>query len=141
MTTRTEADGGGTMTLRVVLPGIPPSVNHMYRRFTYQGRTMDVITRHAKAWMEQAAWAARQAALESGWSLVPKGQKVVVKLWFWWPNRTRRDTHNALKALLDAWQGVLYEDDYWVLPRVMDFGVDRDNPRIEAEVEVMEEAV
>src|SRR5690606_29679975 len=44
MTTRTEADGGGTMTLRVVLPGIPPSVNHMYRRFTYQGRTMDVIT-------------------------------------------------------------------------------------------------
>lgn len=141
MTTRTDGDGGGTMTLRVVLPGIPPSVNHMYRRFTYGGRTMDVITRHAKAWMEQAAWAARQAALESGWSLVPKGQKVVVKLWFWWPNRTRRDTHNALKALLDAWQGVLYEDDYWALPRVMDFGVDRDNPRIEAELEVMEEAV
>src|SRR5690606_25651134 len=74
MTIRTEADGGGT-TLRVVLPGIPPSVNHMYRRFTVGGRTMDVITRHAKAWMEQAAWAARQAALESGWSLVPKGQK------------------------------------------------------------------
>jgi len=28
-----------------------------------------------------------------------------------------------------------------VLPRVMDFSVDRDNPRIEAELEVLEEAV
>lgn len=129
------------MTLRIVLPGTPPSVNHMYRRFTYGGRTMDVITRRAQAWMEQAAWAARQAALESGWSLAPKGQKVVVRLWFWWPNRIRRDTHNTLKALLDAWEGILYADDYWVLPRVMDVRVDRDNPRIEAEVEVMEEAL
>ena len=129
------------MVLRIVLPGIPPSVNHMYRRFTYQGRTMDVITRHAQAWMDSVRLAAKAAAVRAGWQLVPAGRKVVVQLWFYWPSRVRRDTHNTLKALLDAWQGVLYEDDYWVLPRVMDFRVDRDNPRIEAELEVMEEAV
>jgi len=129
------------MTLRIVLPGIPPSVNHMYRRFTYGGRTMNVITRHAQAWMDSVRLAAKAAAVRAGWQLVPAGRKVVVRLWFYWPSRVRRDTHNTLKALLDAWQGVLYEDDYWVLPRVMDFSVDRDNPRIEAELEVLEEAV
>ena len=129
------------MTLRIVLPGVPPSVNHMYRRFTYGGRTMNVITRNAQAWMDSVRLAAKAAAVGAGWQLVPAGRKVVVRLWFYWPSRVRRDTHNALKALLDAWQGVLYEDDYWALPRVMDFGVVRDNPRIEAELEVMEEAV
>lgn len=129
-----------TETLHFSVAGMPPSVNHMYRRFTdRRGRRRNVATAKAQEWMSQAAWAAKAAVLRDGWVCVPVGTKVIVRLWFYWPSRHRRDTHNTLKALLDSWEGILYEDDYWCLPRIMDFGVDRKNPRVEAEITLMEQ--
>lgn len=126
--------------LRFVVPGVPPSVNSMYRRFTNRrGRRMNVIKREAEQWMELAAIKARLAAQKTGWQRTPAGTKVVVRLWFWWPNGQRRDTHNTLKGILDSWEGVLYEDDKDALPRIMDYGVDRKNPRIEVEVTLADE--
>ena len=100
---------------------------------------MNVIKREAEQWMTLAAAKARVAANSCGWECASLGTKVVVRLWFWWPNGQRRDTHNTLKGVLDAWEGVLYEDDKDVLPRIMDFGVDRKNPRIEVEVTLADE--
>lgn len=48
------------------------------------------------------------------------------------------DTHNREKVLLDALEGVLYQDDRWVLVQEQDFTVDRENPRVEIELEVRE---
>jgi len=56
---------------------------------------------------------------------------VVLLLYFYFPNRRKKDTHNTLKVLMDSLEGILYEDDYWALPRIMDFGIDKDNPRLE----------
>lgn len=127
--------------MRIVIPGVPPSVNHMYRRFTTKGgRTMNVTTKQAQAWMDVAALQAKMAANKSGWVCAPKGTKVVLRMWFWWPSRRRRDTHNATKGLLDALEGIVYEDDQYALPRIIDWGVDRANPRVEIEVELAEEA-
>ncbi|MFB5193115.1 RusA family crossover junction endodeoxyribonuclease [Alicyclobacillus fastidiosus] len=39
--------------------------------------------------------------------------------------------------LQDALTGVVWEDDRWVLPQVMDFDVDKTNPRLEIEIEVL----
>lgn len=128
--------------MRITVPGIPPSVNHMYAIVRMKtGRTINVPTAETKAWMEAASLTARVAANCVGWLCQPKGVKVVVNLRFFWPDLRRRDTHNALKAMLDAWEGVLYEDDSYALPRIMDWSVDKANPRIEAEIEVLGEAV
>lgn len=135
------ANASEGMYMRIVVPGIPPSVNHMYRRHTLKdGRRINVTTSKAKAWLDAASLCARVAANAASWECVPTGQKVIVRLWFYWPNRHRRDTHNTLKACLDAWQGVLYEDDQYALPRIMDWQIDKQNPRIEAEIVLYEEA-
>ena len=46
-------------------------------------------------------------------------------------DKRKRDTHNYFKVLFDALEGVLYDNDYYVMPRVMGVAIDRDNPRIE----------
>lgn len=60
--------------------------------------------------------------------------KVVLRYWVYWPDRRRRDPANLLKVLLDALEGVLYADDRTVLPRAMDYQVDRLDPRVEVDV-------
>lgn len=51
---------------------------------------------------------------------------------YFFPDARRRDTHNTFKILFDAIErGGLYKDDKDILPRVMDFEIDRENPRVE----------
>jgi len=122
------------MTLRFSVP-VPPSVNHSYRRYTNKrGRTMNVLTNKAKTWQEEAHVIAQDAANRTGW-VCPMGSKVVVRLWFYWPDKRRRDPNNCHKLLADSLEGVCYDDDKWALLRDMDFTVDRDKPRVEVEVE------
>ncbi|MFB5189054.1 RusA family crossover junction endodeoxyribonuclease [Alicyclobacillus fastidiosus] len=56
---------------------------------------------------------------------------------YYWGDRWRHDQDNPLKLLQDALTGVVWEDDRWVLPQVMDFDVDKQNPRLEIEIEIM----
>jgi Holliday junction resolvase RusA-like endonuclease len=39
-----------------------------------------------------------------------------------------------MKILLDALEKILYEDDQFVLPRVQEVLLDRENPRLELEI-------
>jgi len=64
----------------------------------------------------------------------PDKTKIICKMWYFFPDNRRRDTHNTFKILFDAIEkGGLYKDDKYVMPWVMDFTVDRDNPRLEME--------
>lgn len=95
---------------------------------------MKILKADAKAWFEDTTYRAIQWRLSNGWST--ESGKVVVRLWFFFPDKRRRDTHNALKALLDALEdGGIYADDKTALPQIMDYQVDRQNPRIEIEFE------
>lgn len=80
--------------------------------------------------MMEAALTAKVASRNANWKIV-NGRKVVLLLYFFFPNRRKKDTHNTLKVLMDSLEGILYEDDYWALPRIMDFDVDKNNPRLE----------
>lgn len=62
-------------------------------------------------------------------------QKLIMRLWFFWPDERNRDTHNRLKLLLDSLEKILYDNDSYVLPWIIDFEVDRANPRVEIELE------
>ena len=61
-----------------------------------------------------------------------------MRVWIWWPNAKRRDPDNIFKMLNDAIKGVLIEDDNMILPQVIDFEIDKQNPRVEVELELVE---
>ena len=77
-------------------------------------------------------WAmAQNAVVNQKWIVPEIGRRVGVSFWFFWADRKKRDTHNCLKLILDGLQGVVYPDDQYVLPSVIDFQVDPENPRVE----------
>jgi crossover junction endodeoxyribonuclease RusA len=118
--------------LRLTLP-LPPSVNHCYRRFTNRaGRRMNVMTKAGTDWTELATALARSEMNRTGWT-VPQQEKVVVEYTIRWPDRRRRDPSNLEKVMLDALQCVTGDDQY-VLPRCMDFTVDKARPGVDVVV-------
>lgn len=70
---------------------------------------------------------------------IPAKTKVYIDLWFFFPDKRVRDTHNVPKLLLDALKGVVAEDDYYILLRIQDFEIDSKDPRIEIEVSSYEQ--
>lgn len=119
--------------IALVLP-LPPSVNAQYRNYTTDaGRRCRVPTPDAVRWSDQAAWLARNWRQQTGWQLA-RGTKIIADYWVWWPDGRRRDTHNLEKLLWDTLEGILYDDDRWVLSRCQDFGRDARNPRVELRI-------
>jgi crossover junction endodeoxyribonuclease RusA len=93
-----------------------------------------VLKRSAQLWFDRTVLDARAWKVANHWQCAQG--KVIVWLWYYFPDRRRRDTHNTLKILLDAFEdGGIYEDDKFAMPRVMDYEVDEDHPRIEIEFE------
>lgn len=120
---------------RLVLP-LPPSVNHMYRNFTKGGRRMRVITHDGQKWQQDARLIAQAWRGRNAW-IIAADSKIALKLWYYWPDNRRTDTHNRSKILCDTLEGILYEDDRWVLVQEQDFDVDRSNPRVEVELQAV----
>ncbi|MCG7385069.1 RusA family crossover junction endodeoxyribonuclease [Paenibacillus sp. ACRRY] len=119
---------------RLILLGSAPSVNHMYQNTRIGRRLIKVMKPKAKEWFEEAALQAMLWRSKNMWPTT--SGKVIVRLWYFFPDNKRRDTHNTLKALLDALEsGGIYEDDKTALPQIMDYEVDKKNPRIEIEFE------
>jgi len=113
--------------LRLTVP-IAPSVNAMYFTTKFGKR---VRTKKAKEWFEEAEAITRKAIEEQGWKKT-EGQKVVVNVLTMWGDKRRRDTNNLSKSLADMLEHAgVYDDDFYALIRYIDFGVDKDNPRME----------
>ena len=47
------------------------------------------------------------------------------------PDKRIRDSHNCIKLLMDSLQGVLFPNDYFVMPRIQAVEFDKENPRID----------
>lgn len=117
---------------------LPPSVNHMYINGRIGHRLTRILSKSAKSWFEDAIITTRVWKQKNDWQTCQ--YKTVVKLWYYFPDHRRRDTHNTLKILMDALEDAgIYVDDRWALPRIMDFEVDKANPRVEMEFEIVEE--
>ena len=91
------------------------------------------LTALARDWDSQAKWLLKAALPQ--WNIV--SQKVIVEVWVYWGSRRRQDCDNLLKALLDALTGIVYTDDKWAVPRVMDWDIDDKNPRVEVIARMM----
>ena len=87
--------------------------------------------------MNDAYWLAKDWANKTGWRVPDKQAKIIFRYWVWFQDHRRRDASNIVKVLADSLQGALYEDDKMLIVQNMDFAVDKTNPRVEVELEVV----
>lgn len=113
--------------LRIVIPGSPPSLNHVYRNVVINRR---ITTSDGQKWRQIVQNIATKAITLTGWKM-SVNEKLVAEVTIYWPTRRKRDVENVGKLLWDALEGIVYENDSWLLPRYMDFAVDKHNPRVE----------
>lgn len=113
--------------LGIALP-LPPSVNSMYFNTRGGGRT---LTRQAKNYIRDSRALINLAIDEQNWYQHEKDVWLYVDLVFYMPDRRVRDSHNMLKLLLDVMQGIVYENDYYAMPRIQSVEYDKHNPRVE----------
>ena len=119
--------------MKLILP-MPPTQNHMYTNAYVKGRSMRVLKPYALAWQNECIITATLWRNKHKWSTATG--KTIVRLWYFFPDNRKRDTHNTLKLLLDSLEDALiYKNDRYALPRIMDYEVDKAYPRVEMEFE------
>jgi crossover junction endodeoxyribonuclease RusA len=97
---------------------------------------MRIITKEGKAWIKNAQEITQTNI--GDWVKTEK-EKVIMEIHTFFPDNRRRDCHNTGKILYDALEGILYDDDRYLLPRYIDVQIDKENPRIEIVVYKMSE--
>ena len=112
--------------LTVTLP-LPPSVNHMYQA-AGRGRR---LTKQAMEYIRTAQDTVKKAIRKQGWKKDKDHVWYVMDLYYYFPDKRIRDSHNTLKLLTDCLEGLLYKNDYFLLPRIQYVCLDRSNPRLE----------
>lgn len=109
-----------------------PTWNHVY--FYRHGKPH--LTKWAGMYQENCRNLAIKWSEENKWVMTRK-TKIRVKIWAYFKNKIKRDVHNALKTLIDSLEGIIFEDDQYVLVQVQDFDYSKENPRFELEFEVV----
>ena len=107
---------------------ITPSVNHMYIPSRNGAK---ILTKEAKKYISVVQDACRDAIKKSKWHKEEEGVWAYLDLYFYFPDKRIRDNHNCYKLLLDSLEGLLFHNDYYVMPRTQKVELDRENPRIE----------
>jgi Holliday junction resolvase RusA-like endonuclease len=98
--------------------GVYPSVNHIYKRIAHGRQKLTTAAEKLKEKWEAEAY---QWVEQNNWILTNE-EKVVVELTAYFPpDKIRRDTNNVFKLMMDSFTGIIYDDDEYALPRVMDF--------------------
>lgn len=104
---------------------IPPSVNHMYTT-TRGGKK--ILTKKAKEYVSEVQRIILETIKKTKWKAEPEKVWLYVDLYFYFPDKRIRDSHNCIKILLDCMQGIVFENDYFVMPRVQMVELCREHP-------------
>lgn len=107
---------------------LPPSINHMYYNTRGGGKR---LTKQAEDYQRRSRALLNLAIEEQRWIKQQKSTWYYIDLVFYMPDRRVRDSHNMLKLLLDVMQGIVYDNDYYALPRIQSVEYDKENPRVE----------
>lgn len=106
----------------ITLKTLPLSTNAMYRGGPRY------LTEKAKANKEALGW-----ELKTQWHRKPLQGSVRLKIDLYWSDLRRHDLDN-IKGLLDAFTGILYEDDSQISYLELSKHYDKKNPRVEIEI-------
>lgn len=99
----------------------------MYQSAGYKKR----LTTKASQYIKTAQDVTKRAMKEQGWKKEREGVWFVMDLYFYFPDKRIRDSHNCIKLLTDCLEGLLFTNDYFILPRIQYVALDRENPRLE----------
>jgi len=119
-----------TKSLKLSLP-VPPSVNAIYYNTRGGGRR---LTKKAEHYIRDSRALTNMGMDNQHWIKQEKGVWLYLDMVFYFPDRRRRDSHNCLKVLLDALEGLIYTDDMYVMPRIQSVEYDKECPRVEIHV-------
>lgn len=114
--------------------GFYPSANHIYVNASFRGGGQKMLSPIAEDKLLEWKAIAMEWQKQTGFKTVDAPHKVIIELMYYLPDLKKRDTHNAKKLLLDSLEGVIHNDDMFIIDRTLDFGIDPDNPRIEVSV-------
>lgn len=112
---------------------LPISDNALHVLTTRNGRRDDgsprkVLTPEARDVLTEAGWLIRVWIRQSGWTRPQRGTKVVMEYTIFWPDARPRDPGHLIKILGDTLKGIAIHDDNILLPRAMNFLIDRRHP-------------
>lgn len=113
--------------LSIVVP-VTPSVNHMY---IVNRNGALILTKKAKEYIKVVQNTCKKSMKQFKWKADNENVWYYMDLYFYFPDKRIRDSHNCIKLLLDSLQGLLFPNDYFVMPNIRHVALDRDNPRIE----------
>ena len=112
-----------TLTIKV-----PPSVNHMY---IHKRNGQKILTSTAKQYIKTIQDLCKKEIKKQSWKKDKESVWYVMDMYFYFQDKRKRDSHNCLKLLMDSLEGLLFTNDYFVLPRIQYVTLDRENPRVE----------
>lgn len=99
--------------------GLFPTVNHIYRPMRGGKQLTEMAKDQLVDWQTIA-----QIEWEAAGRTKPLSKELVyIDAYFILPDHKIRDVSNVLKLLMDALEKVVYENDYYALPRIMDMKV------------------
>lgn len=107
---------------------ITPSVNHMYIP-TKSGKK--ILNATAKKYIRDVQNIVRNEMKASKWQTDNDNVWYHMDLYFYFQDKRIRDSHNCIKLLTDTLEGLLFKNDYFVMPRIQHVELDKKNPRIE----------
>ena len=107
---------------------IPPSVNHMY---IHKRNGQKILTNTAKQYIKTIQDLCKKEIKKQNWKKDKESVWYVMDMYFYFKDKRKRDSHNCLKLLMDSLEGLLFTNDYFVLPRIQYVTLDRENPRVE----------
>lgn len=113
--------------LRMTLD-LPISVNSMYVNTRSGGKRLSKL---AETYMCKTKAMVNAYICDSGWKKQCDSTWYYLDIVAYMPDRKVRDSHNLLKLLLDALEGLAYHNDYYVLPLIHSVEYDPLNPRLE----------
>jgi len=123
------------MDRNLIILKIPPSVNHMYFNRYFNNRIIKSLSTTAQIWFKNSIILIHDWKSKNKWVTVDS--KIIVNIWFYFPDNRKRDTHNGLKILMDVLEKAeIYTDDKYAMPRIIDYQIDRQYPRIEISFEI-----
>lgn len=112
-----------TLTIKV-----PPSVNHMY---IHKRNGQKILTSTAKQYIKTIQDLCKKEIKKQNWKKDKESVWYVMDMYFYFQDKRKRDSHNCLKLLMDSLEGLLFTNDYFILPRIQHVTLDRENPRVE----------
>ena len=97
------------------------------------GRGGGYTPQATKDYQELVSWMAKKCLADMGHK--PMQGNISVELYFWRGNKRKVDLDNLSKCVLDAMNGVIYEDDRQITALHLFKAYDKENPRLKVVVE------